>query len=75
MGTRELHNRLRRLEVAHGGQLMPCCLLVPDPGELGRDAVLAQVARLRSQGRMVITLSRTADKHLAVDELLETFPI
>lgn len=72
MGTRELHHRLRRLEVVHGGQYLPCCIIVPDPGEPGRDEVLAQVARLRSHGRMVITLTQ-ADKHLAIHELAEVF--
>lgn len=72
MGTRELNNRLRRLEVAHGGQYLPAVIIVPDPGEPDRDAVLAQVQRLRKHGRMVITLTK-ADEHLALAELAEVF--
>lgn len=69
---RNHENRLRRLEVVRGGQYLPCCILVPDSGDPGRDAVLAQVASLRKQGRMVIELTK-ADEHLALAELVEVF--
>lgn len=67
-----LKTRLEALEVVHGGQYLPCCIIVPDPGEHGRDEVLAQVQRLRKRGRMVITLTK-ADEHLAIHELAEVF--
>lgn len=60
--------------MVHGGQYLPAVVVVPDPGEPGRDEVLAQVARLREHGRTVIALNR-ADEHLALDELVEVFTL
>ena len=55
-----LKTRLKALEVVHGGQYLPCCIIVPDPGEHGRDEVLAQVQRLRKRGRIELRVAGSA---------------
>ena len=72
MATRELHRRLQRLQARPGAQYLPCVVVVPGTVGPRRAAALAQVQRLRQQGRHVIELPDTA-RHLALHELAEVF--